>query len=41
MHLLCDGKMRSVIVDQHVNVKFLVKLGKSKTETLQEMYGDE
>jgi hypothetical protein len=36
--------MLSVKVEQHVNVKFLEKLGKSTTETyslLMEVYGDE
>jgi len=36
--------MLSVNVEQHVNVKFYVKLGKSATETyslLKKVYGDE
>jgi len=36
--------MLSVNVEQHINVKFCVKLGKSATETydlLKKVYGDE
>ena len=42
--LFSAGIMLSVNVEQHVNVKFCVKLGKSTTETydtLKKVYGDE
>ena len=42
--LFSVGIMLSVSVEQHVNVKFCVKLGKSTTETyslLKKVYGDE
>jgi len=42
--LFSIGFMLSVNVEQHVNVKFCVKLGKSATETydlLKKVYGDE
>ena len=44
MFLFSVGNMLSVNVEQHVNVKFCVKLGKSTTETydlLKKVYGDE
>ena len=44
MFLFSVGNMLSVSVEQRVNVKFCVKLGKSATETydlLKKVYGDE
>ena len=44
MFLFSVGNMLSVNVEQRVNVKFCVKLGKSATETydlLKKVYGDE
>ena len=44
MFLFSVGNMLSVNVEQHINVKLCVKLGKSATETydlLKKVYGDE